>query len=369
MAPRAGPEWQGKASLPCMPRVSFPRAQTAFGLALALHVSIVWLTSRIDANVANAEHPAPLALQVALLDAITSEAPRAASQAPDPRVGDPLGDETPAGAAPGKASRAAVQPPQPAPKAPRKLAESAPPPDTLPPKDTLSLDDTARPPSDWFAFDKKLAAKDSLSNTVRRTRPAAARTRSLRHASGRPSGSGALGASTSEGGFGGRGRGTAGSGSGAGSFGGSSGHFKGQVCFIEPGTKALRQLGACQVQGEFFTDVFNVTPRSFTSGFPGVSDRSEWFAILYTGILITLEPGTYVFRVVSDDGSILRIDGEVVVDNDGQHGPVSSSGRMFLSRGSHQLELRYFQGPRTMVALQVFVTPPDGEEQLLRGTL
>jgi len=229
--------------------------------------------------------------------------------------------------------------------------------------------DEAEEEPDLFALDSLLTADNAADSIATPPRPRAMRTQALRskgaaHASrgkARGTGTGSVGN--------GPGAGRSGSGSGAGGFGGAQGHFRGQVCFIEPGTKALRELGTCEVQGEFFTDVFNISPRSFTSGFPGVSERSEWFAILYTGVLITLEPGSYRFRVLSDDGAILRIDGEVVVDNDGQHGPVSKSALKFLSRGSHTLELRYFQGPRTMVALQVFVTPPDRPEQLLRGTL
>lgn len=232
---------------------------------------------------------------------------------------------------------------------------------------------------DLFALDSMLASEFGKEAVALRTRPTAARTTIAQTNSAAPervrpttasqdvADSAAFGMGKGSGG--GRGGNGAGFGDGRGSFGGASGHFRGQVCFIEPGTKALRQLGMCNVQGEFFTDVFNVTPRSFTAGFPGVSERTEWFAILYTGSVTVTEPGDYRFRVVSDDGAILRLDGEVVVDNDGQHGPLSVRALAHLEPGLHQLELRYFQGPRTTVALQVFVTYPDGRERLLRGKL
>jgi hypothetical protein len=232
---------------------------------------------------------------------------------------------------------------------------------------------------DLFALDSMLASESGKDAVAIRTRPTAARTLIAQSAAAAPervrpttasqkvadSGSFGLG----KGSGGGRGGNGAGFGDGRGSFGGATGHFRGQVCFIEPGTKALRQLSLCNVQGEFFTDVFNVTPRSFTAGFPGVSERTEWFAILYTGSLTVTDPGDYRFRVNSDDGAILRINGDVVVDNDGQHGPQSVRAIARLEPGLHQLELRYFQGPRTTVALQVFVTGPDGRERLLRGKL
>lgn len=248
---------------------------------------------------------------------------------------------------------------------------------TDPPADALPAE--AADEVDLFALDSALASESGKDAVALRTRPVAVRAQIARShaaapdrvrptvASQRVEDSAAFGLGRGrDGGRGGKGSGF---GDGRGSFGGASGHFRGQVCFIEPGTKALRHLGMCNVQGEFFTDVFNVTPRSFTAGFPGVSERTEWFAILYTGTVTTTEPGEYRFRVVSDDGAILRIDGEVVVDNDGQHGPVSAGALQSLEPGIHQFELRYFQGPRTTVALQVFVTPPGKTERLLRGVL
>lgn len=235
------------------------------------------------------------------------------------------------------------------------------------------------PEADLFALDSLLSSDLGAEPMAIRTRPSAVRTQIAQNLAAAPErvrptsasqdvrDTSAFGLGRGKGG--GRGGNGAGFGDGRGSFGGSAGHFRGQVCFIEPGTKALRHLGMCSVQGEFFTDVFNVTPRSFTAGFPGVSERTEWFAILYTGTVTISVAGEYRFRVIADDGAILRIDGEVVVDNDGQHGPQSVGALMELEPGKHQLELRYFQGPRTTVALQVFVTPPDQPERLLRGTL
>lgn len=262
--------------------------------------------------------------------------------------------------------------------APERLERPAPvaaPRETLSEKEPLPAEQAED--VDLFALDSVLSSDVGKEALAIRTRPEAVRTRLTQSNAAAPERVRSTASSNQiddskdfglgRGRYGGRGGNGAGFGDGRGSFGGASGHFRGQVCFIEPGTKALRQLGLCQVQGEFFTDVFNITPRSFTAGFPGVSERTEWFAILYTGSVEVSEEGQYRFRVLSDDGAILRIDGEVVVDNDGQHGPVSAAALKTLTPGKHLLELRYFQGPRTMVALQVFVTPPGGKERLLRA--
>src|SRR5262249_43466963 len=52
----------------------------------------------------------------------------------------------------------------------------------------------------------------------------------------------------------------------------------------------------------------------------------------------------YQFAVESDDGALLEIDGETVIDNDGYHGPRLVTGHIPLRVGFHRLKLRYFQG-------------------------
>ena len=76
------------------------------------------------------------------------------------------------------------------------------------------------------------------------------------------------------------------------------------------------------------------------------------------------EAGTYQFRINSDDGTKLYIDGELVLDNDGVHPPRSRSGSVDLEAGDHELVLEYFQGPRYHICLQVWVTAPGAEEEI-----
>jgi hypothetical protein len=53
--------------------------------------------------------------------------------------------------------------------------------------------------------------------------------------------------------------------------------------------------------------------------------------------------GSYSFWVESDDGSILYIDGGVVVNNDGLHGMVAKQANKDISAGVHSLKLEYFE--------------------------
>lgn len=53
--------------------------------------------------------------------------------------------------------------------------------------------------------------------------------------------------------------------------------------------------------------------------------------------------GTYEFRLISDDGSRLRIDDTVVITNDGRHGPIAIDGTITLTTGYHALRVDHFE--------------------------
>lgn len=52
--------------------------------------------------------------------------------------------------------------------------------------------------------------------------------------------------------------------------------------------------------------------------------------------------GTYQFRLTSDDGSRLRLDGNVVINHDGLHGATSVTGSAALTTGYHALRIDHF---------------------------
>jgi hypothetical protein len=143
------------------------------------------------------------------------------------------------------------------------------------------------------------------------------------------------------------------------------GCFEGKVMFIENGSPKLpTDYAKYDVASRLYACEWDVPQRAFEVGFPGVSDKFEWFAIVYSGMFNVSQAGEYKFRINSDDGTKLYIDGNPVVMNDGQHPPTSASGSINLSSGDHELVLEYFQGPRYLIALQVWVTPPGGSEQI-----
>ena len=77
--------------------------------------------------------------------------------------------------------------------------------------------------------------------------------------------------------------------------------------------------------------------------------------------------GKWSFFTVSDDGSSILINGEVVVDNDGVHGMRESGGSIALSAGAHRITLDYFQG-RGGRGLSLEYQGPDLERQSIPRT-
>lgn len=74
--------------------------------------------------------------------------------------------------------------------------------------------------------------------------------------------------------------------------------------------------------------------------FPG--GPSENVGVKVRADFTVTSAGTYTFYDRSDDGSILYIDGQLVTNNDGQHGATTVQGNITLSAGEHHLEIYYF---------------------------
>jgi hexosaminidase len=72
-------------------------------------------------------------------------------------------------------------------------------------------------------------------------------------------------------------------------------------------------------------------------------DRSVNYAVQFDGFVKVASDDFYQFVVNSDDGAVLEIDDEVVIDNDGNHAPRVIAGHIPLRRGLHKFRLRYFQ--------------------------
>ena len=67
------------------------------------------------------------------------------------------------------------------------------------------------------------------------------------------------------------------------------------------------------------------------------------YKINCAGFLVVEHDGHTPFQVSSDDGSILTVDGSVVINNDGNHSIVTKSGSKLLRRGVKSFNLAYAQ--------------------------
>jgi hexosaminidase len=85
--------------------------------------------------------------------------------------------------------------------------------------------------------------------------------------------------------------------------------------------------------------------RTGTSPVVGLPDgeRLEGFAVRMTGWIRVPADGVWRFALASDDGAVLRVAGEVVVDHDGPHAAEEKRGRIALRAGLHPIEVLYFQ--------------------------
>lgn len=83
---------------------------------------------------------------------------------------------------------------------------------------------------------------------------------------------------------------------------------------------------------------------TFHAVVPWAKQRNEKFAFSFEGFVKIMQDGLYHFYTQSDDGSQLFIDGEMIVDNGGDHGSVERSGKPFLRKGYYKIGVTYFDG-------------------------
>ena len=97
----------------------------------------------------------------------------------------------------------------------------------------------------------------------------------------------------------------------------------------------------------------DITPRSFRQGFPGLEKMIEWFGLDIRFTVNIAETGNWELMLLSDDGAILSIDDQEVINNDGIHAASPEMVTVKLEKGVRNFRVRYFQGPPDGVALML----------------
>lgn len=139
--------------------------------------------------------------------------------------------------------------------------------------------------------------------------------------------------------------------------------WKGSYYAIAAATQKVPALATMTPTGVLFAADLNVSRKAMTGGFPGIdASRNENFALRFEAPLIVDNEADYTFRLVSEDGSTLQIDGTPIVDNDGARDNVAEkSGPVHLVKGTHAITVDYFQSTG-QVALQLYCKKAGGTE-------
>jgi hexosaminidase len=95
---------------------------------------------------------------------------------------------------------------------------------------------------------------------------------------------------------------------------------------------------------------------------PEVTD--DHFGLTLEGFINIPATGVYSFTLISDDGSQLLIDDELVADNDGLHELETVAGQIALEKGYHHLRILYFESTGEEV-LEVKIEGPGISERIV----
>ncbi len=118
------------------------------------------------------------------------------------------------------------------------------------------------------------------------------------------------------------------------------------------------------IPGEFSLtteiDTSKATEKGLINGFTtnNLRGKSRMYGIIYTGYINVNEDAEFEFSTLSDDGSKLYIDDELVVDNDGKHARFEIAAGIKLNKGLHKIKVAYFDTGGGY-QLQVYVKGTD----------
>lgn len=73
------------------------------------------------------------------------------------------------------------------------------------------------------------------------------------------------------------------------------------------------------------------------------AEQVDAYALVFEGYIKIPTSDIYTFTLLSDDGSLLYIDDELVVNNDGQHQTRRVSGQTGLATGYHPIKIEFFE--------------------------
>lgn len=122
------------------------------------------------------------------------------------------------------------------------------------------------------------------------------------------------------------------------------------------------QLDNATHLGSFYMDKFDVTARSWDQGFPklpsNLAHLREYYAVRCFAKLNVKTAGQHIFSITSDDGMRVILNGAPVLEDDGLHAPRTKNSNVNLVKGLYEMEVQWFQGPKTQIAAELkWATP------------
>ena len=88
-----------------------------------------------------------------------------------------------------------------------------------------------------------------------------------------------------------------------------------------------------------------------------IDDTRNHFCVLFETELKVAKEEEYNFTLTTDDGSKLYIDGEMLIENDGAHGPIEKKVSKVLSKGKHPLKIEFFDYDKGQSIVFRYSTP------------
>lgn len=83
--------------------------------------------------------------------------------------------------------------------------------------------------------------------------------------------------------------------------------------------------------------------RNYTMDSVAIPAKLEgWLGLIYEGYIEVPQDGIYTFALTSNDGSMLYLDGQMLIDNDGPHGDTQLTAQRALAKGWHKVRVEYF---------------------------
>ena len=111
-----------------------------------------------------------------------------------------------------------------------------------------------------------------------------------------------------------------------------------QFSYYKKSFKSVAEMDAAEPTEKGTTQSIQLTQ------FAKKQDLKEPFGVVFNGLISVPSDGIYEFQLESDDGAVLIIGDETVVDNDGLHSFSTKNGIVPLRKGMHRIRLKYIQG-------------------------